>query len=63
MLEMFIDFLADVILQGLIGLPALPKNSDQWKKRRTYFLIWFGVAVIFVAAVASITILNVYGIL
>lgn len=63
MIEAFIDFLASVVLEAIIGLPALPKNSNDWKRRRKRFVIWFVVALIIVGMITVLTILNTYGII
>lgn len=60
--EMFFDFFALVILEAVIGLPALPKDSGDWKRRRKRFIVWFVVALIIVGTITVLTFLNTYGI-
>ena len=63
MLEALIDFLAMIVLDGIIGLPALPRNSSDWKRRRKQFVISFTILLLIVVTVAVLTILNTYGVI
>jgi hypothetical protein len=63
MFEVFIDFILLFIMESLIGLPALPKDSADWKRRRKRFVKWFTAAVIIVGTVLVLTILNTYGLI
>ena len=63
MFEAFIEFLAMVIFDGLLGLPALPKDSNEWKRRRRQSVIGLTILLLIVVIVAVLTILNAYGVI
>jgi hypothetical protein len=63
MFEVFIDFIAAFVMEAIIGLPALPRDSADWKARRKHFLLWFIVAAIVVGTVLVLTVLNTYGLI
>lgn len=62
MIEFLFNVLAEVILQTILGLPALPKDSYEWKKRRQAFMRWLIGAFVIVGIIALFTILNAYGV-
>jgi hypothetical protein len=63
MLEIFIDFVATFVMEAIIGLPVLPKDSTEWKRQRKRFVLWFTVAVTIVGTALALTILNTYGLI
>ncbi len=62
MIEFLLNFLAEVIFQTILGLPALPRDSYEWKKRRKAFIRWLIGAFVIVGIIALFTILNAYGV-
>ena len=58
-----LDFLISVVFEGILSLPAVPRNSKDWKRRRWQFVVTLIVLLLIVGIVFVLTLLNTYGIL
>lgn len=62
MINAFLDFLAAIIGEAMFQLPMLPRDSDDWNRRRRKIAIWFLVILFLVVAIFVFALLNAFGV-
>jgi hypothetical protein len=53
-----IDFFLSMLFESILSLPALPRDSQDWKRRRKYFVFWTVVGVLLLGVVVVFTSLD-----
>ena len=56
-----IDSLLTLLFESILGLPSLPRDSHDWKRRRKHFVFWTVVGVLLLGAVVLVTYLDALG--